>query len=128
MVGCQPGSLASYTPQADLDVSYDSAVNEVAVWHSGGEALDTSGRLQSISITVTRPSSGESTGYTWTEAGGEYPIETGDSVTISSPTVDGESVTEGDTIRVVLHGKWHSKPMYCPNTKHRQLVAEIVVG
>lgn len=54
--------------------------------------------------------------YTWAGAGGEYPIQNGDSATIQNPTVAERSVAPGDTVRVVWHGTWDDpEPEYCPH-------------
>lgn len=128
LFGCQPDFLGSFAPQAQINVSYDPNTDELTVRHAGGDALDTSAKTHSITIEITRPRSGESATSTWAEAGGTYPVDSGDSVTIHPPTVGETPVTEGDTIRVIVQGQWDQRPRYCPNRQTRVTIAKTVVG
>lgn len=128
LFGCQPGFLGSFSPQAQINVSYDPNTDELTVRHAGGNALGASTNTHSITIEITRPSSDTSVSYTWAEAGGTVPVESGDSVTIHSPTVGNTSFTDGDTIRVIVQGQWDQRPRYCPNRRTRATIAKTVVG
>lgn len=115
-VGCEGGygDLAVvYTPNAEFNISYDSAAAAVTVNHTGGDTLPAA-RTDTLELQIE--STNHTRTYSWTAAGGSFPVRPGDSVTITDASVNGRQLMTGDDLRVYWAGEWPDpQPNYCPN-------------
>lgn len=115
-VGCDGGygDLAiAYTPNAEFNISYDSTAAAVTVTHTGGDMLPAE-RTDTLELQLE--SANHTRTYSWAAAGGSFPVQTGDSITIANASVNGQQLTAGDELRVYWAGEWPDpQPNYCPN-------------
>lgn len=82
------------TPKVSLSFNYDdSGAGNVTVLHNGGDTLRED---NTVSLSVTHSGSANISEVTW-----NLSVSAGDGVTIGE---EGESMEEGDTIRVVWEG------------------------
>lgn len=111
-LGRDPEPLA-YGPSAAINISYSHSTGDLTVTEQAGDTF-TATETNRVEIRIT-PLDGPDTVYLWSDVGGTYPIQPGDSVTISNATVDGRSLASGDIVRVVWYGPNTGQgPVYCP--------------
>lgn len=119
-----------HSPATSFNITYSEESDDLIVTHSGGDTLPAE-RTDSLYIRIYAANSEAVRNYTWTNSGGKYPIQEGDSVTVQNPSVDNRSVTDGDTIRVIWRGTWEDPyPEYCPSSNEfpdRATLSKLVV-
>lgn len=93
-------------PNSSFSIHHDNGTNTLMITHSGGDTL-TAPRTDRLYIRAN-----ETTVINWTDAGGGYPVEPGDtiSVTFEDPT-PGQNTTEID---VIWEGRWPQDPYPAP--------------
>lgn len=123
-----PGAtVASGSPDATFDASYDGASNTLRIEHVGGDAIRR-GATSSLVVVVSDADSDNRRNVTWVADGDDgaaaYPVEPGDSIAVDDASVDadddgnvfdanatvGFTLDADDAARVV----WRGRPLGAP--------------
>lgn len=104
--------LAFQGPTTEVDVTTYTAENVVEVTHVGGDILTEEWTL-SVTAVASTADDEATTRYALANRSEGLPLEPGDSVRIEDVTIDGESLSSGDTVRIVWRGHQRPLPGYC---------------
>lgn len=112
-IGCKSHSLAGHAPAASFTFSYDNETGELTVTHDGGATI-TGDQTEWMEVSVGTENYGDYRAtYGWEENGGTFPVEPGDSITITD-----RQISDGDRVELHWSGDATQEPSYCPGPKY----------
>ncbi|QIO22332.1 hypothetical protein [Haloarcula sp. JP-L23] len=119
-----PGAdLRTATPSVDVQGTYDVEAGSITVSHTGGDRLTATSTTE-LAVVVTDADRNATTTLLWADEASEFPVTTGDSVTVDDPRVDSDGdgdyldgdgsvgfyLESGDTVAVVWTGRLVGAP------------------
>lgn len=105
--------LAAEHPQVDFDYDYDVDRETLTVVHDGGDVVD-AGNTLSLVVRFVDGETGARRRVVWTNETVGGPVGPGDELTLSWAALPGETVSDGDRVRVVWRGRTAETPPVCP--------------